>query len=442
MPVNLHVLPEILALSGLVLLLQPLGRRSDLRATPWLLGWVCLLAHYVVRAFVPDDAHGAAGLAMTWTLLLTALLFLRAAANQTSDKLDWTYFSAVSIPVLAVGAGLRLFPGVVGYERFAALLFALPMILLLQNSSHRRRPLVGIAAICAAVGVSLFFLTAIDTTAISVAAGGMLSVLFLTVAWTYATEVGKLTRATVAATIGLAGWGFSYPVVALIQQIWPALAYDHHLARIPQYLTGAALTLALIEQLLYETEYMAMHDPLTGLANRRLLEQHVHRAIAVSVANAKPLALLVIDIDGFKQINDTLGHAVGDELLRALAVRLSWHIGPSDILARTGGDEFTAILAGTADEHHLRFVARAMMSAASVPFSIGSESIDCHISVGIALGREQAIDIAELRRAADYAMYRAKRQGGGAIAFADTDCSLEDPNRRQPGPIAEMAIGS
>ena len=126
----------------------------------------------------------------------------------------------------------------------------------------------------------------------------------------------------------------------------------------------------------------------------------------------------MIDVDNFKTINDTLGHEAGDQLLRGLAVRLSWHMGSRDLLARTGGDEFTALLAGQRDEHNFRFIAGAMMSAGSVPIAIDGHSVDVRISVGMALSPDHADDIDGLRKAADEAMYSAKRRGGSLLAVA------------------------
>jgi diguanylate cyclase (GGDEF)-like protein len=126
----------------------------------------------------------------------------------------------------------------------------------------------------------------------------------------------------------------------------------------------------------------------------------------------------VIDVDNFKTVNDTLGHAAGDQLLCALAVRLSWHIGPRDVLARTGGDEFTVMLAGVQNEEHLKFVASTMMSAASVPVLIDGKPVPVGISIGIALSPDDAEDTEGLCRAADRAMYSAKRRGGSMLALA------------------------
>jgi diguanylate cyclase (GGDEF)-like protein len=209
--------------------------------------------------------------------------------------------------------------------------------------------------------------------------------------------------------------------LALLAHNYPEFHPQHVLVALPQYLLAAGMMFTLLEEHLHRTERMAMHDPLTDLPNRRLFEERLIATMEDARINRTTVACLVIDVDNFKTINDTLGHNAGDQLLRALAMRLSWHMSPRDILARTGGDEFTALLAGVNDEHHLRFIAGAMMSAASVPISIDGNPVDVHISVGIALSPDDADDIDSLRRAADEAMYSAKRRGGSLLAFAGKD---------------------
>ena len=192
---------------------------------------------------------------------------------------------------------------------------------------------------------------------------------------------------------------------------------------------------------------MATHDPLTDLPNRRRFEERFTEALQEAHEEKTTVACLVIDVDDFKNINDTMGHTAGDQLLTSLAVRLSWHIGPRDILARTGGDEFTAMLAGVTDEHHLRFIASAMMSAASVPVIVeGGRPIDVKISVGIALSPDHADDIDGLLKAADEAMYVAKRRGGNKLVFAGEyrpEETLEEPkpsgSRSVTGQILRMS---
>jgi diguanylate cyclase (GGDEF)-like protein len=203
-----------------------------------------------------------------------------------------------------------------------------------------------------------------------------------------------------------------------LARVFHGLQLRRSLTELPQYLVVAGIMLALLEEHVIRTERMAMHDPLTDLPNRRMFEERLIATMEEARETRTTVACLVIDVDNFKTINDTLGHTAGDQLLRALAVRLSWHMSPRDILARTGGDEFTALLAGVSDEHHLRFIAGAMMSAGSVPIMIDGQAVDVRISIGIALSPDHAEDIDGLRRAADAAMYSAKRRGGSLLAFA------------------------
>ena len=181
---------------------------------------------------------------------------------------------------------------------------------------------------------------------------------------------------------------------------------------------AGGIILTLLEEHIRCTERLAMHDPLTDLANRRMFEERLASALEEARTERTTIACLVIDVDNFKTINDTLGHDAGDQILRALSVRLAWHISSRDLLARTGGDEFTALLAGVHNEDHLKFVAGAMMSAASVPILVDNKPVDVRISIGIALSPDHADDTEGLRRAADQAMYSAKRRGGSILAFA------------------------
>ena len=247
---------------------------------------------------------------------------------------------------------------------------------------------------------------------------GLLCLLLLSAAYLYLMSTPRKTRGAFAAAAGLVGWALSFPIVAVILHGHPGMVLDRTLVEAPQYLVIVGIILTLIEEYVARTERLAMHDPLTDLPNRRLFEERLIATMEEARINRTTVACLVIDVDNFKQINDTLGHSAGDQLLRALAVRLSWHMSPRDILARTGGDEFTALLAGVTDEHHLRFIAGAMMSAASVPISVDGNAVDVRISVGIALSPDDADDIDSLRRAADEAMYSAKRRGGSLLAFA------------------------
>jgi diguanylate cyclase (GGDEF)-like protein len=301
----------------------------------------------------------------------------------------------------------------------ACALFLLPAAHVLARRRSRNRQTIVASTAFAVFGLAMMPVVGLrNPRLVELGAMGML---FLVAAYLFAISAETVTRGVVAAVAGLAAWGISYPAVALVRFHHPDANIDHFVFQMPQVLVMSGIILTLLEEHVERTERMAMHDPLTDLPNRRLFEERLIATMEEARADRTTVACLVIDVDNFKTINDTLGHSAGDQLLRALAVRLSWHMGPRDILARTGGDEFTALLAGVRDEHHLRFVAGAMMSAGSVPISIDGKPVDVRISIGIALSPDHADDIDGLRRAADMAMYSAKRRGGSMLAFADEE---------------------
>jgi diguanylate cyclase (GGDEF)-like protein/PAS domain S-box-containing protein len=155
----------------------------------------------------------------------------------------------------------------------------------------------------------------------------------------------------------------------------------------------------------------ANFDTLTGLPNRRLfldrLEQEIRKAHRASL----PLALLFLDLDGFKEINDTLGHSMGDILLKNVAQRLSACVRESDTVARMGGDEFTVILGELADPGSVERIAQDILRKLAEPFPLGDEVVYISASIGITLYPEDATGIEELLKNADQAMYAAKNQG-------------------------------
>jgi diguanylate cyclase (GGDEF)-like protein/PAS domain S-box-containing protein len=157
--------------------------------------------------------------------------------------------------------------------------------------------------------------------------------------------------------------------------------------------------------------YMATHDALTGLPNRSLLSDRIHMALAQARRTGNGFAVAVLDLDGFKKVNDALGHAVGDALLRVAAMRLSDTLRETDTLARVGGDEFVAVLPGAVSEQHIQALARRLISAMQLPFEIQGHTLYVSISIGAAAFPEHGDSDVKLLANADTAMYRAKETG-------------------------------
>jgi diguanylate cyclase (GGDEF)-like protein len=164
---------------------------------------------------------------------------------------------------------------------------------------------------------------------------------------------------------------------------------------------------------------LALHDPLTGLPNRTLLTERAQQLLAMCDRGSR-MALAYIDMDGFKAVNDTFGHACGDELLRAIAARLSSLLRSSDTLTRLGGDEFVVLAAQIHGRADAIKIARKLLAALEQPFVVAEHTVTLSASIGVGLYPEHGHDFDSLLIAADEAMYRSKRDGRNNYAFATT----------------------
>jgi diguanylate cyclase (GGDEF)-like protein/PAS domain S-box-containing protein len=174
-----------------------------------------------------------------------------------------------------------------------------------------------------------------------------------------------------------------------------------------------SLTLDITElkNLERELEHMARHDTLTGLPNRALFADRLAQAIERHKRDGTGFALAYLDIDKFKGINDTLGHAAGDQLLSGFASRVRHCVRAVDTLARLGGDEFALLLAGPITEDGAAAVAGKIVTAMQPPFELGDRQVQVTTSVGVALTQDRPVLAAEIGARADAALYEAKGRG-------------------------------
>lgn len=162
---------------------------------------------------------------------------------------------------------------------------------------------------------------------------------------------------------------------------------------------------------------VALHDNLTGLPNRMLLDDRLQQAIDRASRSGQGFAVMFIDLDRFKPVNDTHGHRCGDELLRAVARALTGCVRREDTVARVGGDEFVALLHGIRNRVDAEIVARKIVAEMAQPFPVGSLSLEVSCSVGVSLYPEDGGEAATLCANADQAMYRAKHGGRNGYRF-------------------------
>lgn len=186
------------------------------------------------------------------------------------------------------------------------------------------------------------------------------------------------------------------------------------------YLRGHNRNIAYTLALERRAEYLALHDPLTGLPNRHLFEDRVSQSLAAWRRRGVGFAVLFIDLDRFKDINDTYGHATGDRLLCALAGRLADAIRESDTVARYGGDEFIVLISGIANDDDVVTVSGKIQNSIAAPFELEDATFNITASLGIGRCPQDGQDFHTLLERADAAMYGVKRDARSAIGSALT----------------------
>ena len=191
------------------------------------------------------------------------------------------------------------------------------------------------------------------------------------------------------------------------------------------------LPLRLLNQALERASYLAAHDLLTGLPNRRLFTDRLRQAMALARRDRQPLAVLCLDLDRFKEVNDTLGHAAGDLLLQEVTAHLTAVLRESDTLARLGGDEFAIIQRDTNQPEAADALARRLVAALEKPVDLGNDRASVGVSIGIALiDQNGSGDLHQLLRDADLALYQAKENGRGGYCFYAPEMNRKLQERR------------
>lgn len=244
--------------------------------------------------------------------------------------------------------------------------------------------------------------------------------------------------------LGYIAWDQERPGLTLIRKAGPALIVAMLLAAgvlafLLRRLRRASTALQTSRN---EAQYLAFHDTLTGLPNRALFEDRLRRALLIAGHDAAKVALLYLDIDRFKHVNDTLGHPAGDELVRQTAARLQRTIRDVDTVARLGGDEFAVILIDIHGVRDAEDVSERLQQRLREPFKLMDDQVFVSASIGIALSTGPEADADDLLRKADIALYEAKKNGRGRYqVFAGDMDDLLLRKRKVESELRKALIG-
>jgi diguanylate cyclase (GGDEF)-like protein len=225
----------------------------------------------------------------------------------------------------------------------------------------------------------------------------------------------RRTGGFVVTLLGLLAWSLVFPLGLVFDTFYPNVQVGAEVWNLPKYLVAVGMILLLLEGQLKRNQHLAQHDALTGLPNRRLFQDRISGAIERARQRHARMAMLAIDLDGFKQVNDTLGHHVGDAVLQQVARLFTARLRRIDTLARTGGDEFSVVLEGPITRKEAAEVASALQQLLDTPLSIEGHTMQIGASIGLAMFPDDALTPHGLCIRADERMYIVKRNGGCAV---------------------------
>jgi len=219
----------------------------------------------------------------------------------------------------------------------------------------------------------------------------------------------KLTTGSIITVGGFLTWSLVFVFGPLKDRYLPVYHLEGEVWNLPKYVVAVGMLLLLLEKQIERSQYLALHDDLTSLANRRLFLDRLSGALDRARRSGASIALLQIDLDRFKEVNDTLGHYVGDLLLKHVSRLLEARVRRSDTVARTGGDEFSIILEESSRREDAEQIALTLGMKLAEPFELAGRRIRIGASIGIAFFPEDAYDVDSLCIAADSKMYEVKQ---------------------------------
>ena len=410
---DFNALPALVALVILVAVFAAISRHHTReRVRLWLAGWILVLLRAAVQfANLPQPGgfHLRAAIGLSALELASTVFVVSVASQANSARRQLLLAAVLGLPTLIYTNAMvaELTRPAFYYAITAAGAVGVFLVVL---AWYR-----GLTVYVLTVGAAVLFVTALVLW--SITAGrpeyGMhiiLAGMNFAAAALFWYRLRRNSAGVLATVFGFLCWGASYPFAIWLQNVGGVGRMDAEVWDIPKYLVAIGMIVTLLEEQIMESEHLAYHDALTGLPNRRLLQDRLLQAMAHAARSGRKVAVLLLDLDDFKAVNDTFGHRIGDGVLQEVVGRLSARLRAADTLARTGGDEFTVISEVT-DIQGAQTLVWALEAALLLPLRVERSTVKLGVSVGFALYPDDANDPGDLCALADRAMYAAKHHG-------------------------------
>ena len=431
--------PDLAAVGLLAGAFASVARRNQTHvAKVWLTGWIMIALHFAAFLFmlapgVWGQIFTIIGLAaLTWA----GLLFMWASVPYRKEGSSrWILYSLLFANTVYILLGQINNVPVWALEASAATLGLLPLAVTLATLNKCSSPLRWtVAGIYCALSAFLLLIENRPGNGGELALNAVLFTVYFgcCIHFWYAYR-----RATAGAFVTIAGflaWAFVFVVAPFMEAFFPSIPIESGVWNLPKYVVAVGMILLQLEDQIEHNKHLALHDHLTGLPNRRLYQDRLVIALERARRNEAKAALLVVDLDRFKQVNDTLGHHIGDLVLQKVAELFATRVRRSDTVARTGGDEFSVILEEPVTRRDAVQVGRSLVQLLNEPLELGGHVVRVGASVGVAMYPDDALDMDALCIAADLRMYDSKHdaseENGQEIARAARALARLDPHIR------------
>jgi len=428
-------IPDILAIACLACAFASILRRNPTSEHRlWLWGWFLILLHFFGFLIIGlPGIYGTIGSIVGLTSLAAAGIFFMWATVPTQSGLSSRRMASVALLSVSLYVGLLSLPSAPSWAfDLAGVLIAVGPISVAvyyrNYSQHRLRWITVSLLFCLGllllVGRNRFGIDS-DT-----ALNAILFTVYLGCCVHFWNTYKRGTTGSIITIAGFLAWAFVFVIAPIQSKYFPNIQIEDEVWNLPKYVVAVGMLLLLLEKQIQRTQYLALHDDLTKLANRRLFKDRLAGAIERAKRSNTSIALLQIDLDGFKDVNDSYGHHIGDLLLQHVARLLEGRVRRSDTVARTGGDEFSLILEEPSSREDAEFVAQALCEKLSESIELAGTAILIGASIGYALFPDDADNLESLCIEADMRMYNVKQ----------TNREINEPIRRKALQIQEARI--
>jgi diguanylate cyclase (GGDEF)-like protein len=430
--VDLSKIPDVAAVALLTLAFFSVARHGRTSfSSVWLVGWLMIVLHFAAFLFLPAPyvfgiAASILGLA---ALAWAGILFMWASVPYRSRVSSRWMLAAVLttttlyifIASIAPAGHWLLMPA-------AVLMGALPLAISLFNIRRLNHPLRwALVLLYSVLSVYLLSVQNRPGDGLDWALNGVFFTVYLGCCMNFWYAYRRATAGAFITVLGFLAWANVFTIAPAMGKFFPGFHLEAEVWNLPKYLVAVGMILILLEDQIEHNKYLALHDELTGLPNRRLFQDRLETTLERARRTGSQAALLLIDLDRFKLVNDTVGHHIGDELLKHIGRLFVGRVRRTDTVARTGGDEFSVVLEEPMNRTEAMRMALDLTQLLDPPILLEGNTLHIGASVGIAIFPDDAGDAESLCIAADLRMYASRRAARSREDRTDPAPLLADP---------------